>query len=140
MAKYYEKKEEGYCPKCGKQIFDWNGSVIDGNEVILNDIMLYEGEDIEIEHKNDNSEFNASQVEIKFNETYYANLYDEDAPCGLCIVRPYKEKFTLKQLSRANETVLIPYMKKCSEWDKPENVFIEYFNSKEQIINVDWEN
>lgn len=112
----------------------------DGNEVILNDIMLYEGEDIEIEHKNDNSEFNASQVEIKFNETYYANLYDEDAPCGLCIVRPYKEKFTLKQLSRANETVLIPYMKKCSEWDKPENVFIEYFNSKEQIINVDWEN
>lgn len=112
----------------------------DGNEVILNDIMLYEGEDIEIEHKNDNSEFNASQVEIKFNETYYANLYDEDAPCGLCIVRPYKEKFTLKQLSRANETVLIPYMKKCSEWDKPENVFIEYFNSKEQIINIDWEN
>ena len=112
----------------------------DGNEVILNDIMLYEGEDIEIEHKNDNSEFNASQVEIKFNETYYANLYNEDAPCGLCIVRPYKEKFTLKQLSRANETVLIPYMKKCSEWDKPENVFIEYFNSKEQIINVDWEN
>lgn len=112
----------------------------DGAEVILNDIMLYEGEDIEIEHKNDNSEFNASQVEIKFNETYYANLYDEDAPCGLCIVRPYKEKFTLKQLSRANETVLIPYMKKCSEWDKPENVFIEYFNSKEQIINVDWEN
>lgn len=112
----------------------------DGGEVILNDIMLYEGKDIEIEHKNDNSEFNASQVEIKFNETYYANLYDEDAPCGLCIVRPYKEKFTLKQLSRANETVLIPYMKKCSEWDKPENVFIEYFNSKEQIINVDWEN
>ena len=112
----------------------------DGDEVILNDIMLYEGEDIEIEHKNDNSEFNASQVEIKFNETYYANLYNEDAPCGLCIVRPYKEKFTLKQLSRANETVLIPYMKKCSEWDKPENVFIEYFNSKEQIINVDWEN
>lgn len=112
----------------------------DGNEVILNDIMLYEGEDIEIEHKNDNSEFNASQVEIKFNETYYANLYDEDAPCGLCIVRPYKEKFTLKQLSRANETVLIPYMKKCNEWDKPENVFIEYFNSKEQIINIDWEN
>lgn len=112
----------------------------DGDEVILNEIMLYEGEDIEIEHKNDNSEFNASQVEIKFNETYYANLYNEDAPCGLCIVRPYKEKFTLKQLSRANETVLIPYMKKCSEWDKPENVFIEYFNSKEQIINVDWEN
>ena len=35
MAKYYEKKKEGYCPKCGKQIFDWNGSVIDGNEVIF---------------------------------------------------------------------------------------------------------
>ena len=43
-------------------------------------------------------------------------------------------------LNKAKESVLIPYMKKCSEWDKPENVFIEYVNSNEQIINIDWEN
>lgn len=108
--------------------------------ILMNGIMLYEGADIDIEPKRDTSKANATRVEINFNETYYANLYDDDAPCGLCIVRPYKENFTLRKLRRAKETVLIPYMKKCSEWDKPENIFIEYFNSKEQIINIDWEN
>ena len=108
--------------------------------ILMNGIMLYEGADIDIEPKKDTSKANAARVEINFNETYYANLYDNDAPCGLCVVRPYKENFTLRKLRKAKETVLIPYMKKCSEWDKPENVLIEYFNSKEQIINIDWEN
>ncbi len=111
------------------------------DNIIVKNIMLYEGDvDNTISYREDNSKANASKIEVKFNETYYANLYDDDAPCGLCIVRPYKESFTLRNLSKAKETVLIPYMKKCSEWDKPENVFIEYFNTNEQIINIDWEN
>ena len=109
--------------------------------ITVKNIMLYEGDaDNTISYRRDNSKANASRVEVKFNETYYANLYDDDAPCGLCIVRPYKESFTLRNLSKAKETVFIPYMKKCSEWDKPENVFIEYFNTNEQIVNIDWEN
>ena len=111
------------------------------DDIIVKNFMLYEGgTDNTISYREDNSKANASKIEVKFNETYYANLYDNDAPCGLCIVRPYKESFTLKTLNKAKESVLIPYMKKCSEWDKPENVFIEYFNSNEQIINIDWEN
>ena len=30
-------------------------------------------------------------------------------------------------------------MKKCKEWDKPKNVFLEYLNSKAQKIDIEWE-
>lgn len=33
MAKFYESKKQGYCPKCGKEI-EFNDSIIDGDEVI----------------------------------------------------------------------------------------------------------
>ena len=33
MAKFYEPKKQGYCPKCGKEI-EFNDSIIDGDEVI----------------------------------------------------------------------------------------------------------
>ena len=31
-------------------------------------------------------------------------------------------------------------MKKSTEWDKPQQVFLEYLNAKKQIIDIDWEN
>lgn len=108
------------------------------SDVTINQIMLYEG-DSPIGHDVDTSKANASLVEINFNETYYACLYDNDSPCGLCIVRPNKKKFTLRKLEASDETVIIPYMKKYAEHDAVENIMLEYFNSKDQEINVDWE-
>ena len=109
-----------------------------GGEAILNQIMLYEG-DSTVKHEVDTSKANAALVEINFDETYYACLYDDDAPCGLCIVRPDKKKFTLRSLEASDETVIIPYMKKYAEHDAVENIMLEYFNSKNQILDVDWE-
>ena len=100
--------------------------------------MLYEG-DSTVKHEVDTSKANAALVEINFDETYYACLYDDDAPCGLCIVRPDKKKFTLRSLEASDETVIIPYMKKYAEHDAVENIMLEYFNSKNQILDVDWE-
>ena len=34
MAKFYEGRKQGYCPKCGEAIEERNGPFIDGNEVI----------------------------------------------------------------------------------------------------------
>lgn len=107
------------------------------SDVTINQIMLYEG-DSSINHEPDMSKYNASMVEINFEETYYACLYDEDSPCGLCIVRPNRKKFTLRSLEASDETVLIPYMKKYAEHDAVENVMLEYFNSKNQVLDVDW--
>ena len=76
--------------------------------------MLYEGDD-EIDHKKDTSKANDAQIEIKFDETYYANIYDEVSPCGLGIIRADKTPFSLRRLYTSKETILMPYMKKCTE-------------------------
>ena len=105
----------------------------------IKNIMLYEGNDTGLKHYNDTSKANASLVEINFAETYYACLYNENSPAGLAIVRPDKKKFGLRTLEASDETILIPYMKKYADHDAVENVMMEYFNSKNQVINVDWE-
>lgn len=108
-------------------------------DVILKDFMYYEGDAV-INYDVDTSRVYAEQVEVHFADTYFANLYNDKDSGGLCIARPYQEPFSLRSIYASNETVLIPYMKKCSQWDKPEQVFLEYLNANRQIIDIDWEN
>ena len=111
---------------------------LNSGETIIKDIMVYEG-DSGINHEIDTSRVNANNTSIIFTDSFYACLYDEDSPCGLAIVRPKKEEFTLRRLLASEETVLIPYMKRYTDYDDVTHVILEYFNSKNQIINVDWE-
>lgn len=108
-------------------------------DIILKDLMYYDGDAI-LNHDVDTSRVFAEQVQVQFADTYFANIYNEKSDCGLCIARPYQEPFTLTTLSASSETVLIPYMKKATEWDKPSQVFLEYLNAKKQTIDIDWEN
>ena len=116
-------------------IFDSTSS----SDIIMKDFMYYDGDSV-INHTTDNSLFYAEQVEILFSETYYANLYNEDENVGLCIIRPNQHKLSLRTIYASEETVFAPYMKKCKEWDKPNQVFLEYLNAKRQVIDIDWEN
>ena len=118
-------------------IIIFNGA--NSTDIIMKDLMYYDGDAI-INHDVDTSRVYAEQVEIQFADTYYANLYDENSTCGLCIARPYQEPFSLRSIYASKETVLIPYMKSATEWDKPNQVFLEYLNAKRQIIDIDWEN
>jgi len=106
--------------------------------IIMNQLMCHEG-DSEPNWDIDTSIRNANKVQITFDETYYANLYNEDSPVGLCIIRPNQNPLTLRNISASDETVLAPYMKKANEWDKPNQVFLEYLNANRQIIDIDWE-
>lgn len=108
-------------------------------DVVMKDFMYYEG-DSELNHDIDTSIKYAEQVDIRFNETYYANLYNEDDSYGLCIIRPNQHHISLKTIYADKETVFAPYMKKSAEWDKPSQIFLEYLNSKRQVIDIDWEN
>lgn len=108
------------------------------SHIRMTQLMCHEG-NTEPSWDVDYSIINANNITIMFDETYYANLYDEIAPIGLCVIRPLKTPFTLRELSASKETVLAPYMKKCKEWDKPKNVFLEYLNSKAQKIDIEWE-
>ena len=115
-----------------------------GADMLFNQIMLYEGDATDEDDENklpydtDKSLANAVRVELSFNESYYACLYDDDSPCGLAICRPNKQSFTLRTLVKSKETVLIPYMKNYSEYDDVKNIFLEYLSSKDQVINVNW--
>ena len=109
------------------------------SEVILKDFMYYEGDSV-INHDVDTSLLYAEQVEVVFDETYYANIYNEKDSYGLCIIRPSQHKFSLRSIYADKETVFVPYMKKASEWDKPSQVFLEYLNAKRQVIDIDWSN
>ena len=108
-------------------------------DIVLKDLMYYDGDAI-LNHDVDTSRVFAEQVTINFADTYFANIYNDKDNCGLCIARPNQEPFTLTTLSASSETVLIPYMKKATEWDKPQQVFLEYLNAKQQVIDIDWEN
>lgn len=108
-------------------------------DIIMKDLMYYDGDAI-LNHDVDTSRVFAEQVTINFADTYFANIYNNKDNCGLCIARPNQEPFTLTTLSASSETVLIPYMKKATEWDKPQQVFLEYLNAKQQVIDIDWEN
>ena len=106
--------------------------------IIMNKLMCHDG-DSEPNWNVDTSIRNANKVQITFDETYYANLYNEDSPVGLCIIRPNQNPLTLRNISASDETVLAPYMKSCNEWDKPQQIFLEYLNANRQIIDIDWE-
>ena len=112
---------------------------VNSTDIVLKDFMYYDGDAI-LNHDVDTSRVFAEQVTINFADTYFANIYNDKDNCGLCIARPNQEPFTLTTLSASSETVLIPYMKKATEWDKPQQVFLEYLNAKQQVIDIDWEN
>lgn len=115
----------------------FNGS--NSTDIIMKDIMYYEGDAI-LNHETDTSRIYAEEVEIHFADTYFANIYNEKDNAGLCVARPYQEPFSLRSIYASKETVLIPYMKRAAEWDKPSQVFLEYLNANKQIIDIDWEN
>lgn len=109
------------------------------SDIVMKDFMYYDGDSV-INHDVDNSLVYAEQVEVLFTETYFANLYDEDSNVGLCVIRPNQHKISLRNIFASEETVFAPYMKKSAEWDKPSQIFLEYLNSKRQVIDIDWEN
>ena len=129
------------CPSSVKYIdfvliFEANDDMV----VTMKDFMYYEGKDMSINHDVDTSTEYANRVDIVFNETYYANLYDDDDSYGLSVIRPNQQIISLRKIYASEETVLVPYMKKSSEWDKPSRIFLEYLNAKRQIMDIDWEN
>ena len=129
------------CPSEVKYIdFIIIADTTESTDIVMKDFMYYEGDNLELKHENDTSLLYAEQVDIRFSETYYANLYNEDDICGLCVMRPNQNHIGLRYIYANDETVFAPYMKKSSEWDKPHQLFLEYLNSKRQVIDIDWEN
>ena len=105
-------------------------------EVTLNQIMLYEGES-GMNYSKDDSLQKATQTEISFDKTYYANLYNEKDKYGLGVIRPHRTPFTLKYIKASPITVFAPYMKLSKPHDKMDKLLLEYVNSYDQIVSIE---
>lgn len=102
------------------------------NPLYFNNIQLNEGELLDYHQPNDLME----NIQIGFNNNYYANLYDLTENY-LQIIRPYKDDLTTKNLGKSQLTILVPHLPEESTFDDPINIFHEFMNMTEQRIGVE---
>ena len=106
-------------------------SAQEGTYILMNELMLYLG-DSDIPYEKDDSQYRLDNTEIYFDNNFYANFYNADDDFGLCVVRPYFDDLKLGKIPASKLTVLIPYMKDATFYDKPEMVAMEYLYFKEE--------
>lgn len=107
--------------------------VDDDNPLYMTELMLIDGEFKEYHAPNE--AMNESSIEFINNS--YANVYSNTRDGDyLQIIRPTKTPFTTKNLTRATETVLVPHLVGETDFDKPQNIFMEYINQTEQVTNI----
>lgn len=104
----------------------------DDNPIYFSELMLQNGEFTEYHSPNEEMK----EAVIGFNNNSYANLYDDDKGDFLQIIRGDRVPFTTKVLSKAQNTVLAPHLVGEPLLDRPDNLFIEYINQKEQTTNI----
>ena len=106
--------------------------VDDDNPIYFSELMLQNGEFTDYHSPNEE----LKEAVIGFNNTSYTNLYNGANKDYLQIIRADKVPFTTKVLSKAKNTVLVPHLVGEPLLDKPDNIFIEYINQKEQTTNI----
>ena len=108
--------------------------VDDDNPLYMTEIMLMNGSFTEYHSPNED----VGETSIGFINNAYANLYSNNREGDyLQVIRPTKNPFTTKTLSKCAETVLVPHITGETEHDKPHNIFMEYINQTEQVTNID---
>lgn len=73
---------------------------------------------------------------VGFNKNTYVNLYKVDEEDYLQVIRTSTNPFEIHSLSKNDETVLVPHIMGECEWDKPENIFVEYITQTEQFTTI----
>ena len=76
------------------------------------------------------------KVVIGFQNTGYVNLYNDEEDTYLQVMRPNKNKFNTRKLTKSGCTVLAPHIPSESSVDEPLNLYLEFINQTEQRIDV----
>lgn len=101
------------------------------NPLYFNQVMLNEGE-YDGFHSTDEQIKNMS---IGFNKSAFVNLYDEKDNF-LQVIRPLRDKISLKNFYASECTVLCPHLADESSVDEPVNLYLEFISQREQKIDV----
>ena len=105
------------------------------NPLYFAEVMLNEGEDATYHPPNEAIDPKTGGVAVGLFNSRYANLYD-DTGNFLQVIRPDGTDFSTNLLTACACTVLSPHFAEESDIDNPINVFMEFINQKEQIIDV----
>lgn len=106
--------------------------VDENNPVHFTELMLQNGEFTEYHSTNEEM----PEAVIGFNNNSYVNMYDDDNQDYLQIIRAERVPFTTKFLTKAQTTVLAPHLVGEPPLDRPDNIFMEFANQKEQVTNI----
>ena len=106
--------------------------VDDNNPIFFSELMLQNGEFTEYHSPNEE----LKEAVIGFNNNSYVNLFDGENRNYLQIIRGDKIPFTSKVLSKAQNTAIAPHIVSEPVLDRPDNIFFEYLNQKEQTTNI----
>ena len=101
------------------------------NPLYFNQVMLNEGE-YDGYHSTDEQ---IKNMNIGFNKSGYVNLYDAKDNY-LQVIRPLRDKISLKKFYASECTVLCPHLSDESSVDDPVNLYLEFINQREQKIDV----
>ncbi len=108
-------------------------NVTSENPLYFREVMFNEGE-FELEHHVSNEAM--KNVDIGFNKSSYANLYNDTLETYLQVIRPNRDAITTGELTGSSCTVLAPHIPSESSVDDPINLFLEFINQTDQRIDV----
>lgn len=78
---------------------------------------------------------------VNYKNSYYALLYMANTEGnGIEVIRPSKDNFTVKNLTKCEETVISPFHKPSIKEDKPNSICKEFLNFHYQHIRISQDN
>ena len=108
-------------------------NVNDNNPLSMAELMLQNGEFSEYHEPNEA----IIDANIGFLNNAYVNMYTNNTDNYLQVIRPYKTPFSTLNLEKAQCTVLAPHIISEPDVDKPQNLFMEFINQTEQVIDIE---
>jgi len=75
---------------------------------------------------------NSRVDDIDFNKFFYVKLENESSDVGLMVVKADFTNISMNSIPKSTKTVLIPYNKKATGFNTPENLLFEWMNHIEQ--------
>jgi hypothetical protein len=73
---------------------------------------------------------------LSFNNFFYIKLENNNSDYGLMVVKTDFTNIYANKLPKSKNTILIPYNKKATEYNSPENLINEWFNHVEQKTDI----
>ena len=139
IGKYYEQKHCGFSitqNQLNRASFFSIGLVIDGvdssNRLYFNHLQLSETDTLAYHQPAEA----IPKTDIKFSNSFYANLYTDKSDSYLQVIRPYYNNMDTETIKKSKVTVLVPHLENEDNIDSPASIGLEFMNASDQKIEI----